>query len=377
MLATTASKGPDLAELVHFHQRGDLLLSGRAYYAVLHIDTSVIVQQIAPISTALKNIGDNLANHIKESEQVSRRKEVNGTRIDQVLTSTLKQHLTFLSKDLLVRQQALMDFLRSLGKLDYDADPPKQQVRAQRGLINVGGEILSYIFGTAMDSEVKETKEILERLAALSEEQRSQINIHSDVLNTTVMHLDAVESQVERVTTCLDAVRDNILQLENHLRDNSRHEFTLTHTLVMSSALSYASTALADLTSQLLTMKAGINKLKSGYLSTDMMNPEVILALAETITNQNLRPLFPATEEYLKSYYSYIRVWQLPHDPLAFVIEIPLTGDPAVHLKLYEVIALPHPVSGDHVIAYSGLPRFLAVSDDREVYREREDQESC
>ena len=377
MITCSVTSKPDLAKLVHFHQRGDLLLSGRAYYAVLHLDTTVILEQITPISTALENIGINLAEHIKDSEQISGRKKANSTRVDQVLTATLKQHLTFLSKDLLVRQQALMDFLKSLGKLDYDADPPNPQIRAQRGLINAGGEILSYVFGTAMDSEVQETKEILERLEALSEEQRSQINVHTDLLNTTVMHLDAVESQVTRVTTCLDAVHDNILQLENHLRDNSRHDFTLTHTLVMSSALSYASTALADLTSQLLTMKAGINKLKSGYLSTDMMSPKVILALAETITNRNLRPLFPATEEYLKSYYSYIRVWQLPHDALAFVIEIPLTGDPAVHLKLYEVVALPHPVSQDHVLAYSDLPRFLAVSDDREVYQERADQETC
>ena len=370
-------QGPEPLNLVQFHPKGYLLLSGRAYYVVLRVDTTMILNQIKPISTALEDIGSNLANHLREDDQMGRAGRSNSSGIDKVLTTTLKDHLSFLSKDLLARQKALEDFLKALGEFDYDPDPPEKNVRAKRGLFDAGGEVLSYLFGTAMDSEVQNTEEILTRLEALSEEQREQINVHSTILNTTAIHLDAVETKVGRITTCLSAVRDNILQLGNHLRDNSRYEFTLAHSLVMSSALSYAATAMADLTSQILAIKAGINKFKSGYLSTDIIPPETILDLAEKITNLNLRPLFPATEAYLKAYYSYIRVWPLPHDSLSFVIEIPLVGDPAVKLKLYEVIAMPHPVSEHHVLAYSGLPKYLAISDDRSLYQERSSQDTC
>ena len=369
--------------LVNFQPKGDIVLSGRAYYVVLHIDHKQLLNQIKPISTSLEEIGTDLASQVERGVPGRR----NSSNIDEVLTTTLRQHLQFLSKDLLSRQKQLTDFLATLGEKDYEPDAlkaaskkdryAKKRVRVERGLIDAGGQLLSYVFGTALDSEVQSTKEIVERLTRLTEQQRQQINIHADVLNSTAIHLDAVETQVNRVTSCLDAVRENIQQLSNHIRDNSRYEYTLAHSLVMSSSLSYASTALADLTTQVLTMKAGINKFKSGFISSDIIPPETILSLAETVTNLNLRPLFPATEDYVKAYYSYIKVYGLPHDPLSFVIEIPLVGDPVVKLKLYEVVALPHPVSANHVLAYSGLPKFLAISDDRELYQERSSQDNC
>ena len=204
----------------------------------------------------MEEIGTDLASQVERGVPGRR----NGSNIDEVLTTTLRQHLQFLSKDLLSRQKQLTDFLATLGEKDYEPDAlkaaskkdryVKKRVRVERGLIDAGGQLLSYVFGTALDSEVQSTKEIVERLTRLTEQQRQQINIHADVLNSTAIHLDAVETQVNRVTSCLDAVRENIQQLSNHIRDNSRYEYTLAHSLVMSSSLSYASTALADLTTQ-------------------------------------------------------------------------------------------------------------------------------
>ena len=394
-MLTVSSAAPGVRDkrapsLVRFHPRGHLLLSGRAYYVVLKIDTETILKQIEPISTALEEIRHNLVSHT-DADPRHYHHAPNGTTIDQVLTQTLQKHLKFLSADLSSRQKALIDFLKSLGEFDYDAEnsepaelknrkerkPKGSKVRAQRGLFDAGGKILSYIFGTATESEIQDTKEIMQRLADLTEEQREQVNVHTQLLNSTAMHLDALESHVARVTTCLSAVRENIEQLRWHLKDNTLYEYTLAHSMVMSSALAYASTAMADLTAQVFTIKAGINKFKGGFINSDIVPPETILKLAETITNLNLRPLFPATEEYLPSYYSYTRVWPLPHDGLSFIIEIPLVGDPVVKLRLFEIVALPHPVSDEHVLAYSGLPKYLAISDDRELYQERSSQDSC
>ena len=365
-------------KLVNFHPRGQVELSGRSYYTIIKIDTDSLRNQVAPISEALEEIEVSLSSKLSVAES-HHKKKLEGNDSDpmeQILTMSMKDHLTFLSRDLLDRQEALTNFLKSLGKFDFDQVGETKSRRA-RGLLDAGGQLLSYVFGTALDSDVRSNEEILQRLEDLSEEQRQQINLHKQILNTTAMHLDRVTTQINRVSTCLGAVQENIRQLNNHLRDNSRYSFTLANSMVMSSSLSYASTALADLTTQILNLKVGLNTFKSGYLSPEIVPPETILALAETIQNDNLRPLYPANERYLPQYYKYIKVWPLPHDSLSFVLELPLTGDPAIRLNLFEIIAVPHPVGGRLVLSYTNLPKYLAISSDRSLYQERNTLDTC
>ena len=107
------------------------------------------------------------------------------------------------------------------------------------------------------------------------------------------------------------------------------------------------------------------------------MPPDEILKLVTHISKKNLNPILPPSEEYLPALYKYIRVQSLPHSALSFIISIPLEGDPRVHLEIYEIFSLPHPINEKLTLTYTDLPRYLAVSDDRTIFMEYESLTSC
>ena len=112
-------------------------------------------------------------------------------------------------------------------------------------------------------------------------------------------------------------------------------------------------------------------------MAPDLVTPETLLEVVESITKQNLHPIFPSSKQFLHILYEYVRVFTLPHSTLSFAIAIPLMGDPKVSLDLYEILTLPHPVKNNFTINYSNLPRFLAVSDDRTLFSELESLDTC
>ena len=128
----------------------------------------------------------------------------------------------------------------------------------------------------------------------------------------------------------LYGVNNEITLIGEHLQNADQIQFTMINTLTMSNGLAYTSTALNELTAKFLDLKIGLDQMRKGYLSTNLVLPKTILNLIQTIINKNLKALWPATDSFIVPMYKFIKVQSLPHDNLSFLIQIPLEGVPSI-----------------------------------------------
>ena len=341
---------------------------------------------ISPIGAAIAEISKELSktldktSPLRRSQQLERDYRLNKSEpsnfdnINLALNAHMKDHMSFLMKDLADKHDQLTSFLLTLDKTEETA---QSHDISKRGLIDGGGSILSWLFGVATEDQVVDTRQLIEKVTELAEKSRVQINLHSEILNTTSVNFKAVEDHMSKITDCLGQVRGNIMAIDKILNDDIAHTYLIMHSIILTNSLSYASSAISDLASQFLNLKIGLNKLKSGFLSPEIIPPATILKLVEVIQKKNLKPIYPSSAEYLSILYKFIRVDPVPLRPMTYIISIPLLGDPKINLELYEIFNMPHPVTSKLTITYSGLPRFLGVSDDRRMYQEYQNMDSC
>ena len=362
-----------------FKGRGQLEISGRSYHCILEVSVAGLLDTIAPIGENIEQIASGLENALSKLDynaprrsEFDRRNVTQFNAISDALDVHMRSHMRFLLADIKDKHDQLLTFMKTLGQ---DSDP--MPIRQKRGLIDGGGRILSWLLGVATEDEVVDTRDLIARVTELAETTRMEVNLHSEILNTTALSFERVDDHLDKLSACLGQVRANVLGLTQMIESDAAHTYSMVHAIIMTNSLSYSSSAISDLSDQFLNLKIGLTRFRSGYLSPEIVPPGTILKLVDVIANQNLRPIYPATDEYLPLLYKYIRVDPVPLRPLSFIISIPLMGDPKIQLELYEIFNMAHPVSPTLTMSYSNIPRFLAVSDDRRMYQEFADMDSC
>ena len=269
------------------------------------------------------------------------------------------------------------DYLLALGQhISHDGENNKI-LRARRALCDGCGRLISWVFGLTTDGELKNTNEALKRLSNLGEDTRKMINLHTTILNSSSIHMKNIDKQVSRITELLYAVNDEVTLIGKHVENTDQIEFTVVNSITLLSSLTYASEALGELRNKFINLKLGIDQMRKGYLNTDLVPPQTLLTIIQDIINQNLKSLWPATNEYVVQMYRYITVKSLPHNNLSFVIQIPLEGIPSIKLNLYKIVQIPHPIDKNLVINYSDLPKYFSISDDHSYYVETNSLEAC
>ena len=385
--AQTSSEIESNTSPILFKSRGNLEISGRSYHSILEVSVGELLASISPIGDTIKEIAAGLENTLNQVSPSRRSHEMElayshmnrsiNDRFDSMtvaLSVHMRDHMDFLMKDLIDKHRQLNEFVMTLDK-NEDMDP--NHSKSKRGIVDGGGSILRWLFGVATEDEIVDTQSLVKKVSELAEKTRVQLNLHSEILNTTAVNFKHVDDHMSKLTKCLNQVRGNILALTTIVQTGEANSYTLAHAIILTNSLSYASSAISDISSQFLSLKIGLNKFKSGFLSPEIVPPSTILNLIDVITRKNLKPIYPSSQEYLPILYKFIRVDPIPLRPLTYIISIPLLGDPKINLGLYEVFNMPHPVNNRLTITYSGLPTYLAVSDDRRIYQEFQDMHSC
>ena len=380
-----------------FKDNGDISISGKEYIVLLDINVDSLLESLQPISRTIRNIKRGVSDEIYAFDQLKPRRgnkalpfnedetkirrqdvEYNDTKIysdiTNTLTSSLQQHLKFLVSDIQNRQSEVEDFLRSLGKYNVEN---KNSTRTKRGLCNGCGSILSYVLGLSTEAELADTNEALTRYQDLSETIRKTVNMHTKIIKQSEVQIGKIESNVNRISTCLIQVEQDMSVLNRHLQRVEQVEYTLAHSVTMINSITYTSQAISDMANTFTNIKLGLEEMSQGRLSTHLMPPDIVLNIVQEIINKNLRAMFPATAEYLELWYAYIKIIPLPHSTLSFAISFPLEGDPHLNLKLYKIISLPHPISKDITLNYKNIPTYLAVSEDHTLYMEMNSINMC
>ena len=359
-----------------FRSKGEILFSGRNYLVPLILDKEALWELTTPIKDALGKLVKRYNTLTAQQWGNTNHTLVGITSTNLVgnIPSNIDKHLTLLINDVAKKEKSLKGFLWSIGQ---EIPINNGRSRSPRGLINAGGKLLKFLFGTATQEELNDQENIISSLNKLTEEERNKINLHSSILNMTSLRLTDLEESQNEVIKALNSLDADFASLKIVLERNEKSVADTVQLLGMTSAISYISSCMNDLFDILEEFHEGLVSLRQGQLSHKIISPEMLLKIIASLTIKGLRPIWPAANKYIPAYYKYTEVVPIASDDIAFVIAIPLLGEPEINLQLHQVMTLPYPVSKEAVVTFGSLPEYFAISDDHSLYIELNDLDSC
>ena len=343
---------PNLATLstpITFTPAGKIIYGGRNYVVPISLDIDDLFEITKPVMRGLKKIRESY-------ESVSHR------AMQQWFPTSLRNHISLLISDLCVRTKELRALLSAMLQKQPGLSRPK------RGVFDGVGTLGSYLFGVATEDELQETQNVVDRLNDLSEEERNMLNVHSHILNVTLLHLDDVEANQQRTLAAIDEIQANVNYLNASLNHSKQEIYNVNNNVKLTSAVSYAATAISDLSIRFLKFIDGLKTLNAGYLSAHIITPEHLQRLVGAIAEQSLRPLWPGTNEYLPLYYEFAHVVPLTTDGFFYFLLLPLLPNPPNAMDLYKVNALVYPLNSNITISYGEVPPYFGASADHSVH---------
>ena len=135
LMTLGVSSKADVVEASHasvlFREEGSMEISGKYYYAIIDIDVQGLLESVAPIGKSLETIRLGLQQELELLTSMSPRRtnkaldppsegssvvsNINPIfTLERILTSSMRDHLTFLVQDLEGRHNSLIDFLQAL-----------------------------------------------------------------------------------------------------------------------------------------------------------------------------------------------------------------------------------------------------------------------
>ena len=362
---------------VKFHKLGKLMLKGRNYLVPYKIDADQLLSQLEPIEEGLEHINTlytemqvNLAFHtnkkaLQEDHQLA-----------NLLPPSFTEHISYLIADVHLHKANIRNYLDTLVTVSDPGPVASNQshtARNRRGLINAGGELLSYAFGLTTDQQMGEASRRISSLEDLTSVLSERSLVHQEILNTSLIHIDLLTRQQDQITSCLHNIQGNFMRFINV--SETRYS-DIVHLLTLVNSLSYISSGLADLTSTFNSFRLGMEVMKRGNMAPALLPEHTVLQIVQTITKKNLKPLFPGIRKYLKFYYANTKVISML-EPTEFVLSFPLLSEPDITFDLYKVISLPHPLPQGRIITYRKIPPYFAISKDWSFQFELQTLDPC
>ena len=354
---------------VVFTAAGQIINSGSHYVIPLRLDVLSLLLEIEPLEDSLKGA----FSHYMELSKLMGGTNKNGSSVGreyslEYFPLSLKEHTSLLLRDLDQRMKNLRGVLIALS--DYGNSPKsksKPMIR-RRGLANFIGSAANFLFGVVDSATFDSAQKAIERIESLSEEERVQLNIHSRVINITQTHVHNLELFQTKAMKALTELDQNIQFLSTALMNQDRKIFHMTQALNLVSTVSYASSAVQDLTYEFNRFAEGLEGMTSGHLRPEIYAPDHLGEVIRKLNSQNIRTLWPGSKEYISLYYKFAEVIPLNLDSLTFLVMLPLLPQPAGELMLYGMTALPHPINENVTVSYGPLRPYLGISQDHQVY---------
>ena len=360
---------------VTFTPVGDVISSGSHYNVPVRLDIDSLLARIEPLEIALTNTSkhfDSLQTLMGEGNSqanfTSKPRHVTANLHLRHFPSSLRNHIALLIADLHQRVQNLRDVLTSLADFGLPQAPAMLRSRLRRGLVDGIGVGLHYLFGVIDAQTYQEAKDLLDELQDMSERERDQLNIHSRVLNLTTVHINRLEENQNKAQEAITHLDSNLLVLSKALKEQQEGIFELSNALNMVSAISYAGSAIADMTYEYNRFANGLATMVKGTLASEIIPSTNLASLITELNLRNTRTLWPPAPEYLPLYYRFSQVVCLNYKDFTFFVLIPLLPKNNAQLKLFEVSALPYPLNDNITISYGEMSPYLAISEDNQFF---------
>ena len=348
---------------INFNKIGTINYSGRTYLLPLLLNIEDLFSMTEPLVAGLKNCQEKYQNL---TDRLTGRRGLTDN-LREYFPVSMQSHIHLLLSDLAVRTTNLRTLLTTMGQYGrpYNVhEPEPNRLRFTRGLFDGIGTAAHWLTGLIDSNTYQETQDIVENLNTLSERMRAQLNIHSDILNITLLHVEEIQAHQGKAIDAINQLEANLAKFNaslDHMRD-------VNSALHMISAISYASSALRDLDYKFGRFADGLNTLNRGFLAPEIISPDHLGLIINSLSNKNLRPLWPATGEFINMYYRFAEVIPINTNNFFYFVTLPLLPQPNTQLDLYSVKYLPYPVSDNVTVSFGKMPPFFGISADHSLH---------
>ncbi|KAG8251349.1 hypothetical protein J6590_081583 [Homalodisca vitripennis] len=346
---------------VFFEKEGDVLLTDSYWTIVLQYNLTEVEEENQKLSTLLTRVKgqydklfqDLLSLNVSMHSPVRELKA--GFRYEYV---SLQQ----LVADYVTQTSDLVSLLPS--------------TRQRRGLIDVGGQVLKFLFGTVTDSDLKFTNNRINEIENLSDDlfhdtkdqitilgnMQSEISNHSRVINKVISTLKEYH-HVMHITMARNYIGE--LMHANQMRSLLKY-------LKLSTALAEVKDAINLAVQKITRLHLAIEDLAAGRMTSNLLPPHQflkVLTSVESVIPPPEKLFLDVKLENLHNFYKIATIQTyVTKSQLRVLIRLPLKNDNQL-FEIFNVIAYPvYDPSLTKWVKWDVADQKLVISKDRQTY---------
>ena len=343
-------------------------LTGNVYVVpfVLHLQ-----DLYAPIVKAQELTSKILAtvHHIEPVKILTDVRQIDQAK-KNVIVELVTTHLNDINKKFQELHYSLNDFLMHILGYNWNQSAP---VRHPRGAINFIGSLSNTLFGTATQSQVDKIHEHLHTLDDVSENERKLLNVHSHVLNITLLDLTSVHDAIDKLQKASDLTEKIFSRIIGDINQNENK-------IILLESLLHVQLVLSSLSTEHMNLKIGIQEMIESTVSPYIVTNTLLLGLLRDISEKTSSLLFPPSPEFLGLHTTAIRVIfkRTALQGLNFYLLIPLKGNLVDTFDVFEMASLPYPIPKSELfMLYNPNKKYLVISSSRLYYYMVNDFDVC
>ena len=369
---------------IHFQKKSGAIFSNSEWIVITEVTFTDILRSMRDFRADLENRSWNQSITIQYEDSEKKKQHEELHKSPTYLQHLVKAYAQKLTKNALTT----LDTIRRRLNLLVDSvqiDEPLSKKR--RGIVNAGGDVLKWLFGTPNNRDLKGINQRLKTLA----KSNSEI-IHSVEDQATIFAEGLLQTKVN--TKILEGVRETLSSLDEDLF-NIKTEI-LGATLNFAEALLNVNLAFNDIQTHLDSLEQYVDDLNIAFatlalerLPPQLFSPKKLLTVLESVSKQIPRRWALAIDAHpgnLWMFYQEAIVKtaifsdsrQRPKG-LKLFLHIPIY-EVKFEFILYEVLNLPvYSRNTTLGVQYKNLPDYLAVSNDREQFTtlRKDEVDSC
>lgn len=246
--------------------------------------------------------------------------------------------------------------------------------RSKRGLINAGGHILKWLFGTPNSEDLEHINTKVEELKTVSgtliHSEENQLSIMKDMNSKMITNTRAIKEIMEKLSISHGHLAISFTGLGNE--ENIMLHRSLSKHLQFTAMLRHLGQAIDEAKLRIVEFRQALELINSGRISSKLLSPHDFvntLSNVEKLLPAYLKMIIPVTLEDIFMYYSFCTAQAVAtKDGISFIVVVPL-GSSDRHFYTYKIESIPlYKDNLRHWLKWKIDSDYLLVSKDRQYF---------
>lgn len=245
--------------------------------------------------------------------------------------------------------------------------------RQKRGLINVGGYTLKWLFGVAVSEDVEHLANKVDELRHISgslvHSRQDQLTVLRDMNSKILLNSKAIKEVMDKLSVSNEQLVTSVNTLHE---ENIMMHRSLSRHMKITTLLRHLGQAIDEAKLRIVEFRESLELVSTGRVSSTLLPPHDFLNILyhiETIVPHNLKLLIPVNEEDLFLFYKLCNVQALATtEGIRLIVNVPLSSyDRQFETYKVQVIPIYHEHT-NHWIKWNVEDDYLLVSKDRQTF---------